>query len=540
MANFNIAYLIELKDRYTKVAKKVAEVNQKVTESISNFSKKLTSFNGKLDVAREKMKKFGDFSKDAFVKVTVPIVGLGGVMTKLASDMEETMNKVEASLGKSAEKAIEWSKTSVKSMGLAQQTALDSVALYGDMATGMGISQEKASELGMQLTQLGADLASFKNISNERAQTALKGIFTGETEALKGLGVVMTQANLEEYAMSKGIRVNIKDMSQQQQVMLRYMYVMERTKNAQGDFVRTGGGLANQTRMLTEILKDIGVKFGAILIPYVTKAVVALNSLLSKFLNFSDGQKKFTIVLAGVIALIPALLFGLSGIANGILGLIGAFSSIIGFVNSFIAILTKLNVITKIVTGVQMLFNASLLANPITWVVAGIVLLVIAMMRSKKVFETVKNVVIGVWNIFKGFFYMIKIATLWIWDLLKPVRDIVGFFFMWLTPIGLIINAIKLLVGWIDKALERFGGLQGVSDKFKSWGKSIGDFWENKSKEQDKQRELKASETKENNGTFDANINISADAGTKITKTKTKSTGNVKSNVGKNQASKGG
>lgn len=97
-------------------------------------------------------------------------------------------------------------KTSTKTMGLAQQTALDSAALFGDMATGMGLSKNRAAEMSMSLTQLGADLASFKNISNDVASTALKSIFTGETESLKNLGVMMLQANLEEFARSKGLR----------------------------------------------------------------------------------------------------------------------------------------------------------------------------------------------------------------------------------------------------------------------------------------------------------------------------------------------
>lgn len=103
----------------------------------------------------------------------------------MASDLTETRGKIDVVFGSMNTNLYEWAKTSTKTMGLAQQTALDSAALFGDMATGMGLSKNRAAEMSMSLTQLGADLASFKNISNDVASTALKSIFTGETESLK-------------------------------------------------------------------------------------------------------------------------------------------------------------------------------------------------------------------------------------------------------------------------------------------------------------------------------------------------------------------
>ena len=279
-----------------------------VTKSLQKINKNLAAFDVQLKGTQiqladfqkrtENIQKLGQgiksFGEKWTVGVTLPIVAAGGAMIKLASDMQETMNKVEVSFGKSTQTVLDWSKTSIKSMGLAQQTALDSAALYGDMATGMGFSQEKAAEMATSLTQLGADLASFKNISNDMAQTALKSVFTGETESLKGLGIVMTEANLQQYGLANGMlkmvaankkgskaRVQrISELSQLEQVMLRYNYVMAMTKNAHGDFERTGGGAANQTRMFQENLKELGVTFGIYLLPYFTKIVIKLLEIV--------------------------------------------------------------------------------------------------------------------------------------------------------------------------------------------------------------------------------------------------------------------
>ncbi len=212
--------------------------------------------------------------------VVQKIAALGKAWINFASDLTETRGKIDVVFGSMNKDLYEWAKTSTKTMGLAQQTALDSAALFGDMATGMGLSQKRAAEMAMSLTQLGADMASFKNISNDVASTALKSIFTGETESLKNLGVMMMQANLEEFANSKGIRKKIKDMTEAEKVELRYAYVMAKTTNAQGDFLRTGGNAANQMRTFSEMLKEIQTNLGMIMLPTYTKLLKQANQLL--------------------------------------------------------------------------------------------------------------------------------------------------------------------------------------------------------------------------------------------------------------------
>ena len=121
--------------------------------------------------------------------------------------------------------------------------------------------------------------------------TALKSVYTGETESLKNLGVVMTQANLEEFARSKGLRKKIKDMTEAEKVELRYAYVMAKTTNAQGDFLRTGGNAANQMRMHSEMLKEIQTNWGMVILPEYTKLLSKANQLLVD--NMPVIQKTF-------------------------------------------------------------------------------------------------------------------------------------------------------------------------------------------------------------------------------------------------------
>jgi phage-related minor tail protein len=252
--------------------------------------------------------KMKDIGRKMTMSVTLPLVAAGVASLKLASDFEESMNKVDVAFKNNAQEVKDWSKTTLKSFGIAQGTALDMAALFGDMATGMGLPTDAASDMSKSLTGLAGDLSSFKNIRIDIAETALKSVFTGETESLKNLGIVMTQANLSQFAMSKGIKANIKDMSEAQKVQLRYAFVMEKTANAQGDFARTGGGAANQIRIFQESLKQLGQQLGQTILPFVTKVITKVNEWVQKFSELSPATKKIIVIVGAVVAAIGPLL----------------------------------------------------------------------------------------------------------------------------------------------------------------------------------------------------------------------------------------
>ncbi|MBQ7284651.1 MAG: hypothetical protein IJW72_00145 [Alphaproteobacteria bacterium] len=298
--------IIILQDGVSASLEDILKRTQKVNSATESLQKRMTNLGNKMK----------DIGKSLSLRITAPLVAAGTAAVKFASDMTETLGKTEVTFGEEAEAVKRWSRTSITQMGLASQSALDSAALFGDMATGMGMSRKEAAKMAMELTQLGADLASFKNISNDVAKTALKSIFTGETESLKNLGVVMTEVNLQEFARSQGIRKSISRMKEQEKIMLRYRYVLARTTNAQGDFARTNMNTANQMRMLTENLKQIGNQLGQILIPYVTKALQIINSWLVKFQQLDKGTQRIIVVIGLFVAAIPPLIIALGSVVT--------------------------------------------------------------------------------------------------------------------------------------------------------------------------------------------------------------------------------
>lgn len=288
---------------------KQAETAMNVADK--NMAKSMQNVNESIKKAGQSMQ---DFGKKASLYLTAPIVAAGGFAIKMASDYEESINKVDVAFKDNSKEVKAWAKTTLRAFGIAEGTALDMAALFGDMGTSMGIATDTAAELSMNMVGLAGDLASFKNIGIDQAMTALNGVFTGETESLKRLGVVMTEENLKMFALSQGIQKNIKDMTQAEKVNLRYAFVMNQTKNAQGDFARTQGGAANQMRIFQESLKELGVVFGQVLLPYFTKIITKINTLLQKFAALSPTTKKWIVILAGVAAAIGPLSIGLGTI----------------------------------------------------------------------------------------------------------------------------------------------------------------------------------------------------------------------------------
>lgn len=294
----------------------------------------LKDFESKMKTATSKLNDFGKRANEVgsklSLRVTAPVIAAGAASIKMASDYVESLNKVDVAFGNSSGIVQDFAEKSLRSFGIAEGSALNMAALFGDMATSMGISQTQAAGMSSELVGLAGDLSSFKNIRLDVAETALKSIFTGETESLKNLGIVMTQANLEAFALSEGITQNIKDMSEAEKVNLRYAFVLEKTKNAQGDFARTNEGAANQMRIFQESMKELGQSFGSIILPAFTKIVKSINGFIQRLGEMDDSTKKTIVTVAALAAAVGPLLIVFGQMSMGlsaVIGVMGKFTS---------------------------------------------------------------------------------------------------------------------------------------------------------------------------------------------------------------------
>ena len=158
----------------------------------------------------------------------------------------------------------------------------------------MGIAEDAASDMAIAVAGLSGDVASFYNVSQSVADTALQSIWTGETESLKRFGVVMTQANLKQFALNNGLDSNIEKMDQASLTMLRYQYVMSQFGLAQGDFARTSGSWANQVRILQEQWKQLLGIIGSGLVAVLTPVIQTPNKVIGKVIQFEGITRSFS------------------------------------------------------------------------------------------------------------------------------------------------------------------------------------------------------------------------------------------------------
>ena len=332
-----------------KNAEKSAERAKNRIEELNKI--KLESIKKSIQDVSDNLTKIG---KGMTTYVTLPLVAAGAASVSMASDMQESANKVEVCFGDAAQSVMQFSETTLNTYGIAKSTALEMASLFGDMATSMGYSQKDAAEMSKTLVGLAGDLASFKNISLEEAQTALAGVFTGETESLKKLGVIMTDTSLQAYALANGINRKTAEMSQAEKVALRYQFVLNSTQNAQGDFSRTSDGTANQLRILSESLKELAAIAGEEVIPIVTPIIEKINGMLQTLGDLDDGTKELITKTAIFVATLGPCLTLTGKLAGGVGALISSYHSLKAAQAAAAAGQTALNSVMKanVYTGI--------------------------------------------------------------------------------------------------------------------------------------------------------------------------------------------
>lgn len=254
-------------------------------------------FNQGLNAITGSLKKLAGAVGVAFGVTAV--VNFGKEALNIASDLTEVQNVVETAFGTMSSQVDAWAKNSIKQFGMSELAAKRMASTYMAMNAGMGLNGQGAADMAMRTAERAADISSFYNKSIEESDTMLKSIWTGETESLKQIGVVMTQANLDAYALANGFGKTTQQMTQSEQVMLRYQYVMNQTRLAAGDFVKTQDSWANQTRILSEQWKQFLGIIGQGLIQVLTPALKYLNQLMSVLIQWAQTFAAVTAALFG-------------------------------------------------------------------------------------------------------------------------------------------------------------------------------------------------------------------------------------------------
>lgn len=227
------------------------------------------------------------------------LIDFGAQCIELGSDLQEVQNVVDVTFPRMSKQIDDFAKNAAVQFGLSETMAKKFAGTFGAMAKAFGFGEKQAYEMATALTGLAGDVASFYNISQDEAYTKLKSVFTGETETLKDLGIVMTQSALDSYALANGYGKVTAKMSEAEKVALRYQFVQDQLTLASGDFVRTADGWANQVRILKLQFDSLKATIGQGLINVLTPVIKVINTIIGKLMSLANAFKAFTNLISG-------------------------------------------------------------------------------------------------------------------------------------------------------------------------------------------------------------------------------------------------
>lgn len=370
------------------------------TASIQEAREELARASAALDQLEDHTNKSTDaFSRlaKAIGLVMIARKALDTIKTGIdySSDLAEVQNVVDVTFGSATEAINSWSKECLAAYGMNEVSAKRYAGTIGAMLKSSGLAGDAIVDMSKDMVGLAGDMASFYNLDLETAFEKIRSGISGETEPLKQLGINMSVANLEAYALSQGITTAYNEMSQAEQVMLRYNYLMSTTADAQGDFARTQDSYANQTRLLSESWLEFTGIMAEQLLPVLTTIVSWLNNIVAFLTENAD--------------MVSAVLVGLATTV-GIL----AVAWVVHAAAQWLAVAANQALIV------------SLLSNPILWIALIIGVLVAAMYRwiqsiggVKNAWEICKLALIVGWNAVKLAFFT---GVYWVIDLVDKLK----------------------------------------------------------------------------------------------------------------------
>jgi len=479
----------------------------KMTAPIATMGAKTKQFTKTLrpDIAKAErsMMKFGDSLKTAG-KFAIAGLGVGISLVlkdaiQLASDLAEVQNVVDVSFGKSAKQINEWSNTALDAFGLSELQAKKFTGTMGAMLKSSGLSGDSIVKMSTDLTGLTGDFASFYNLDHEEAFTKIRSGISGETEPLKQLGINMSVANLEAFALTQGITKQWKSMTQAEQVLLRYNYLMKVSKDAQGDFARTSQGFANQQRTLATRFKEVSANIAKEILPTLTEMFAKINEGLKKVNIQKIGNtlkmivKVASVLINILIKLSPLIISAAVAwgvykavvlgaiIAQGVMN--GLFA--IGKFMQFIRIIMMMTKAKGLWVAVQWALNAALTANPIGLIIVGIGILIGLIILLVLNWKKVSAAVVDFYEKFKPFLAMVSMPLVTIIEIIKSIVSNWGNIKKGFTDGGILGGILAIgkailqgILAPIQSVLELLSKLPGIGKLFGAGANMIKGFSE--------------------------------------------------------------
>lgn len=306
---------------------------------------------------------------------------------ELASDLQEVQNVVDTTFGDKANQIYKWADAAAESFGMSSLNAQKFTGTMGSMLKSMGFTTDAAADMSTTMVGLAGDMASFYNLDVATAFEKIRAGISGETEPLKQLGINMSVANLEAYALAEGITKAYSSMTQAEQAQLRYNYLLSSTADVQGDFAKTSDSFANQQKILQLNIENLSTSLGEKLLPHLNDIIATLNDKLPSAApkieiigNLLGDLTSFALDNADAIVSMTtayAAFTGANAIGNGIMTVVECVKS--------------LKAANDAATASQTAMNAAANANPYVLIASAIAALTVGLVAYANTADTVAN-----------------------------------------------------------------------------------------------------------------------------------------------------
>lgn len=286
----------------TPLASQLDKVGNAFAKLPPQLSKVVTQAN-RVTAANERQKKsYMSLSNqlNGFMRSAAKLVSLKAIATYLGNAAEKFNSYYEAAnlFGVSMKGLTGEASTFINKMetllGIDPTEAMNNMATIQGLTTSFGLTSDKAYVLSKNLTQLGYDLASLKNIPVAESFTKIQAAISGELEPIRRLGVDLSQARLQQELLNLGYSQSVSTLSQADKAVLRYIAIMKQTTDAQGDFARTLSSPANMIRILQAQLNSLARAVGSLLYP-------ALKSILPPLIAAVELVKELVTGIASLM-----------------------------------------------------------------------------------------------------------------------------------------------------------------------------------------------------------------------------------------------
>ena len=194
---------------------------------------------------------------------------------KSANDYVETVNLFQVSMGEFYDEAYNYAMLVNDRLGIDPEEWMHAQGVFMSMANGFGLARQQAYDLSEGLTELAYDLSSLYNEDTEQSVLRLQSALAGEIEPIRRLGISISQATLQEYALAHGIDESVMSMTEQEKALLRSLVLMEGASRigANGDFAKTLESPANAMRVLRQQITQLGRAIGTVFVPILIQVI---------------------------------------------------------------------------------------------------------------------------------------------------------------------------------------------------------------------------------------------------------------------------